>query len=115
MIPEGCGPLRKDPAEDTERSSGENNAIVSDPGFLWRGQAVHVLDDLVGKSKGEGSGSSGSGGSGSRGGGEGSDVARRNGSSTDGATGLLRTVDMAAAEREPGRNAFRSPMTSARL
>ena len=57
---------------------------------------------------GEGSGSSG-------GAGEGSDVARRNGSSTGGATGALRTVNMAAAEREPGRNAFRSPMTSARL
>jgi hypothetical protein len=109
MVPEGCGPLRKDPAEDTERSSGKNNVIVRDPGLPWRGQAVHVLDDLVGKSKGEGSGSSGSGGSGSGGGGEGSDVARRNGSSTGGATGSLTTVNMAAAEREPGRNAFRSP------
>jgi hypothetical protein len=64
---------------------------------------------------GEGSGNSGSGGSGSGGSSEGWDVARRKGSSTGGATGSLTTVNMAAAEREPGRNAFRSPMTSARL
>jgi hypothetical protein len=84
---------------------------VVDPG---RDPAKITIPIQGSEESGEGSGSSGCGGSGS-GGGEGSDVAHRNGSSTGGATGSLRTVNMAAAEREPGRNAFRSPMTSARL